>query len=69
MASNTPTSTEALYHPKMIAYNCTEDSQYAQYWDFTGIHYFFQQLAAKEEFDSFFNSTLPFIVKVLDWPL
>ncbi|ELR17423.1 poly(adpribose) glycohydrolase, putative [Acanthamoeba castellanii str. Neff] len=48
----------------IIAYNCTEDSKYAQYWDFSALHYFFQQLATKEEFDTFFDTTLPFIIRL-----
>ena len=53
---------------QIIAYNCTEDSKYAQYWDFSALHYFFQQLATKEEFDTFFDTTLPFIIRVRALP-
>lgn len=53
-----------LGHMQIIAYNCTEDSQYAQYWDFSGLHHFFQQMASKEEFQAFFDKILPFIIRV-----
>jgi hypothetical protein len=58
----------SFFFYQIIAYNCTEDSKYAQYWDFSALHYFFQQLATKEEFDTFFDTTLPFIIRVRALP-
>eukprot|EP00005_Dracoamoeba_jomungandri_P002411 CAMPEP_0174250514 /NCGR_PEP_ID=MMETSP0439-20130205/663_1 /TAXON_ID=0 /ORGANISM="Stereomyxa ramosa, Strain Chinc5" /LENGTH=517 /DNA_ID=CAMNT_0015330605 /DNA_START=591 /DNA_END=2144 /DNA_ORIENTATION=- len=61
--TNETIKTSNEFQEAVIAYNCTKGNNYAQYWDFSGLHDFFNSHATQEETDQFFNQTLPYIIK------